>query len=71
MKNRHTVVEALRALEGKRVELVEMKDPYTKLKPGTKGTVAFVDDMGTLHVDWDTGSKLGLVHGEDDYRVIK
>jgi hypothetical protein len=27
--------------------------------PGTEGTVTFVDDLGTVHVDWDSGSKLG------------
>ena len=37
--------------EGTRVELTRMSDPYrTDLVPGCKGTVRFVDDMGTIHV---------------------
>ena len=30
--------------KGTRIELVHTSDPYTKLQPGTKGTVEFVDD---------------------------
>ena len=39
---------------GARVELTKMSDPYrTDLVPGCRGTVRFVDDMGTIHVSWD------------------
>ena len=51
--------------KGCRVELVQMDDPYSRLMPGSKGTVKGVDDMGTIHVAWDCGSSLGLVYGED------
>jgi hypothetical protein len=50
---------------GTRVELVRMSDPYTKLRPGDKGTVSFVDDIGTIHVAWDNGSTLGVAFDED------
>lgn len=57
---------------GARVELTHMDDPYnTKLVPGCKGTVLYVDDIGTIHVSWDCGSSLGIVYGEDSCRVIK
>lgn len=55
---------------GTRVELIEMNDPYSKLIPGEKGTVRVVDDIGTVHVNWDCGSSLGLVPGEDSFRTI-
>lgn len=59
-------------LPGTRVELVKMDDPYNqKLKPGCKGTVQFVDSIGTLHVAWDCGSSLGVVYGEDAVRIIE
>jgi hypothetical protein len=45
-----------------------MDDPYSALRPGDKGTVSFVDDTGTLHTDWDSGSHLGLVYGVDSYK---
>ena len=51
--------------EGSRVKLVHMNDPYTKLPEGMQGTVRHVDDMATVHVDWDNGSGLGAVYGED------
>ena len=57
-------------LKGKRIELIYTSDPYTDLKPGDRGTVDFVDDMGTIHVNWDNGSTLGLVPGEDQYRFV-
>ena len=50
---------------GTRVELVHMDDPYTSLTAGDKGTVRFVDDMGTVHISWDCGSSLGAVYGVD------
>lgn len=50
---------------GTRVELVRMNDPYTKLKPGDRGTVTMIDSTGTIFVDWDCGSGLGVVYGED------
>ena len=55
---------------GTRIELIQMNDPYTKLKPGDRGTVSYVDDIGTVHVFWDFGSSLGLVLGEDLFRKI-
>ena len=55
---------------GTRVGLVMMNDPYTKLQPGAKGTVAGVDDMGTIHVNWDSGSSLGVAYGEDSCKKI-
>ena len=57
--------------EGTRVELIRMSDPYrADLVPGCRGTVRFVDDMGTIHVSWDIGSSLGVVYGEDACKVI-
>jgi hypothetical protein len=55
---------------GTRVELVKMNDPYSKLKPGDKGTVDFIDDTGTLFCVWDCGSTLGVVYGEDAVKKL-
>lgn len=55
---------------GIRVELVRMNDPYSKLKPGDKGTVDFIDDTGTLFCVWDSGSTLGIVYGEDAVKKL-
>ena len=56
---------------GKRVQLISTSDPYTKLPPGTEGTVMFVDALKTVHVDWDNGSRLGLIPGEDRFMFIE
>lgn len=55
---------------GTRVELLRMNDPYSRLKPGDTGTVTGVDDIGTIHVNWDCGSSLGIAYGEDECRKI-
>lgn len=56
--------------KGCRVELVRMNDPYSKLRPGDKGTVDFIDDTGTIFCNWDKGSTLGVVYGEDIVKRI-
>jgi len=58
-------------LKGKRIELILTTDPYTELKPGDRETIDFVDDMGTIHINWDNGSQLGLVPGEDQYKLLE
>lgn len=49
-----------RTQTGRRVRLLHCSDEWTRLTPGIEGTVSFVDDAGTLHVQWDDGSTLGL-----------
>lgn len=47
-----------------------MSDDPRPVEPGTRGTVRVVDDMGTIHMDWDNGRSLGLVPGEDSFRKL-
>lgn len=56
--------------QGTRIELEHMDDPYSKLKPGDRGSVTFIDDAGTIFANWDSGSGLGLAYGEDRYRKL-
>lgn len=53
---------------GCRVRLTQMDDAQAP-PVGTEGTVRGVDDAGNLMVDWDNGSGLNVVLGEDE--VIK
>ena len=66
------VVESLRRQypAGMRVALVSMDDPYTKLRPGDQGTVIAVDDIGIVHIQWDSGSTLGAAYGADVIRKL-
>lgn len=57
--------------KGTRIELVFMDDPYSDLMPGEQGTVTIVDDTGTVFVDWDSGSQLGVILGVDRIRILR
>ena len=51
---------------GTRIVLHSMDDAQAP-PPGTMGTVVYVDDMGQLGVEWDNGSALSLIPGEDSF----
>jgi hypothetical protein len=60
------IIDNLREMfpKGTRVVLVYMDDPQAPPE-GTEGSVRWVDDTGTVHVEWDNGSSLGAVYGAD------
>ena len=43
---------------GTRIMLLYINDPYHPVESGTRGTVDHVDDMGTIHMKWDTLSTM-------------
>ena len=45
---------------GDRLRMVYCADPYNPVPAGTEGTVDLIDDMGTLHVSWEDGRRLGV-----------
>lgn len=53
-----------------RIVLNFMGDDPNPIKNGTRGTVEFVDDIGTVHCEFDNGRRLGLIEGEDDFRAL-
>lgn len=64
-------IDGLRtAFLGKRVRLIRTTDPYTELKYGDEGVIDFIDDEATFHVNWDNGSRLGLIDKEDRWEVL-
>ena len=60
----------VRYKKGCRVELVSMEDPYAKLMPGEQGTVIAVDDIGSVHIKWDSGSNVAALHNEDVIKLV-
>ena len=65
------IVEEIRKRypKGSRVALVFMDD--TQAPPvGTLGTILGVDDIGSLLVEWDNGSHLNVIYGEDKVRIV-
>ena len=68
--SRETVEEIRKRYpKGSRVALVFMYD--TQAPPvGTLGTILGVDDIGSLMVEWDNGSHLNVIYGEDKVRIV-
>lgn len=55
---------------GTRIRFVSSTDEMTRLRDGDEGTVDHTDSIGTVHVDWDNGSILGLIPGEDRFIIL-
>ena len=54
-----------------RIVLDRMGEDPRPVPAGTKGTVLYVDDIGTVHCRFDDGRRLGLVPGEDLFHTIR
>ncbi len=48
-----------------------MENDPNPIPSGTKGTVEFVDDMGTVFCKFDNGRSLGMIPGEDSFHTIQ
>lgn len=55
---------------GTQIELLVMGNDPHPVQRGTRGTVRQVDDIGTLHCDFDDGRHLGIIPGEDAFRPL-
>lgn len=55
---------------GTRVKLQHMRGE-SQMPTGLTGTVWHVDDMGSIHVNWDNGSTLALIPEEDDFEIMR
>lgn len=55
---------------GTRILLIRMGDDPRPIESGTRGTVRIVDDIGTLHCDFDNGRSLGICPVEDSFRAL-
>lgn len=71
MDNLRRKIEALREQYpyGSYVELIEMGADPRPLPSGSKGRLVAIDDMGTFHVSWEQGRRLGLIRGVDRFIV--
>ena len=48
-----------------------MPDDPRPIEPETLGTVAGVDDAGSIMMKWDNGRSLSLVPGVDSFHVVE
>jgi Domain of unknown function (DUF4314) len=53
---------------GDRVELIAASDGYEtfRLATGDLGTVEFTDSLGTVHIRWDSGRRVGIISEDAD-----
>ena len=58
-----------------RIRLDYTNDQHTDLKPGDEGTVTHEPDprstYDTYWVEWDNGSRLGLVPSQDRFTILE
>lgn len=68
-----TQVESIRKQypAGTKVRMIHMTDPYDPIPKGTVGTVAYVDDAGSVHMNWENGRTLAFIPGEDSVEIIE
>lgn len=71
MYNRRIEMMKARYPEGTRICLDSMGNDPNPIPSGTKGTVEFVDDMGTVFCKFDNGRSLGVIPGEDSFHRIQ
>ncbi len=55
---------------GTRVQLDSMGDDPNPVPKGSKGVVSFVDDCGTVFVNFDNGRSLGVCPEADNFHKI-
>lgn len=57
--------------KGTRIQLDSMGDDPRPVEPGSMGSVRLVDDMGTIHCDFDNGRRMGVIPGEDCFHIVR
>jgi hypothetical protein len=55
---------------GKQIRMIEMVGDPRPIENGTMGVVYHVDSIGTLHVHWENGRRLGVVPNVDRYELV-
>lgn len=55
---------------GTRILLIQMGDDPNPIPPNTRGTVKYVDDIGTIHCNFDNGRTFGMIYGIDNFRKL-
>lgn len=55
---------------GTRILLIHMGSDPRPVEDDARGTVRCVDDMGTIHCEFDNGRCLGIIPVEDSFRKL-
>ncbi len=59
-------------IPGTKLKLLEdtKEEPYHPIKAGEIGTVDHVDDIGTIHINWENGRQFGIIPEVDSFEII-
>ena len=70
MKRQHVEYYKESYPPGTRILLIHMGSDPSPVEDDMKGTVRCVDDMGTIHCEFDNGRRLGIIPKEDSFRRL-
>jgi len=57
---------------GMKIKLLkDMKFDEQPIKAGEIGVVDHVDDLGTIHMNWKSGSSLGIIPEIDEFEIVE
>lgn len=57
-------------VNGTKIKLIKLVDPYSVIPQGTMGMVKSVDDLGQIHIAWSNGSNIALIEEIDDFEIV-
>lgn len=52
------------------IVVLDQMDDIQAPPAGTTGKVSYIDDIGNIHVRWETGSSLALIPEVDKFHVV-
>jgi hypothetical protein len=57
---------------GTLLRLIEWSPPDDEpgVPPGSLGAVSSIDDLGTIHMIWETGNRIGLLTSRDKFEEV-
>lgn len=55
---------------GTKIKLIRMYDLIGAVPPNTTGIISCIDDIGTIHIEWENGSSLGLNFEIDEFIIL-
>ena len=55
---------------GSKIKIISMGEDINPIESGTVGVIKAIDDIGTLHCEFENGRSLGVIVGEDRFEII-
>ena len=55
---------------GTKLQLISMRNETYPVLPGTVGEITHIDDVGSIHMQWENGSSLALILEIDSFQIV-